>query len=103
MSRSGIVAFAFGVPASLPSNRRISEITTRLARELNAIVYTQQDVELDSRIEVFRISEAPGQPPPSLRIDRRAVNWAARWKLGELWIVAARPHLIRCLRDVQFA
>ncbi len=47
--------------------------------------------------------EEPGSPPPTLRIARGAVKWAKRHGLTELWVVAAKPHLWRALRDVQQA
>lgn len=117
MKTAGIVAFAFGVPETLRSNRRIAKITLRKARELNAPVYTQLDVRiplrsgsLDDHIEYmyginvqYMINDELGNPPPTLRIARGAVQWAKRHGLTELWIVAAKPHLWRALRDVQQA
>ena len=47
--------------------------------------------------------EEPGNPPPTLRIARGAVQWAKRHGLTKLWVVTAKPHLWRALRNVQQA
>lgn len=103
MAREGVVAFAFGVPATILSNRRIAEIASKKARELNAPVYTQRDVQIESGIAVKFIEEKSGEPPPTLRIARGAVRWAKKKGISELWIVAAAPHLWRCKRDLSRA
>ena len=99
----GIVAFAFGVPDTIRSNRRIAEIASKKAKELKAPVYTQLDVRIESGIEVEYTDEKPGKPPPTLRIARGAVRWAKRLGLKELWVSAAEPHLWRCLGDLKEA
>lgn len=96
----GIVAFAFGVPETIRSNQRIARITLQKARELNAPVYTQIDVRVWPGVEVKYTNEEPGNPPPTLRIARSAVQWAKQQRLIELWVVAAKPHLWRCVRDL---
>lgn len=104
MRKPGVVAFAFGMPGSIASNQRIAEIATSKARELSAPVYTQLDVFIGKHIPVERIEQAfMNDPPPTLRIARRAVEWAIRHGITELWIVAAKPHLWRALRDVREA
>jgi len=100
---TGVVAFAFGVPETILSNRRIAEIASKKARELNGRVYTQLDIRVEEGIPVEYTEEEPGNPPPTLRIARGAVQWAKRHGLTELWVVAAKPHLWRALRDVQQA
>jgi hypothetical protein len=42
-------------------------------------------------------------PPPTLREARGAVEWAKRRGLTRLMVVAAKPHLPRCLRDLMRA
>ncbi len=96
----GIVAFAFGAPETINSNQLIAHIALQKAREFNAPVYTQLDVRVEPGIKVTYTDEKPGQPPPTLRIARGAAQWAKRQGLVELWIVAARPHLWRCVRDL---
>lgn len=103
METTGIVAFAFGAPDTIRSNQLIAQIAFQKAGKLNAPVYTQLDVRVESGIEVRYTNEEPGNPPPTLRMARNAVQWA-KWKeLTELWVVAAKPHIWRALRDVEQA
>ena len=102
--RVGVVAFAFGVPRTISANRRIANIMKEYSLRYGAPAYTQPDVMLlDSRIEVEYIDEKPGNPSPTLRIARGAVQWARRREISTLLVVAARPHLSRCLRDLDYA
>ena len=103
MRIAGVVAFAFGAPETIRSNRRIAEIALKKSRELNARVYTQLDIHVEPGIKVEYTEEEAGNPPPTLRIARGAVKWAKRHGLSELWVVAAKPHLWRTLRDIQQA
>ncbi len=103
MGNSGVVAFAFGTPYTILANRRIAQIASQKARELDAPVYTQRDVLIQPGIEVQYAGEQPGKPPPTLRIARASVAWARQRSLRVLWIVAAKPHLWRVLRDVRRA
>lgn len=103
MEKPGIVAFAFGVPYAIGSNQRIAQIASQKARELEAPVYTQADIRVDSGIVVEYTIEEQGNPPPTLRMARGAVQWAKRQGLIELWIVAAKPHLWRVFRDLEEA
>ena len=101
-ANAGIVAFTFGIPSTLPSNRRIAQIASTKARELNnAPVYTQLLIQVEPGIPVNYTEEKLGNFPPTLRIARGAVQWAKQRKLTQLWIVAAKPHLWRALRDVR--
>lgn len=102
MKTTGIVAFAFGAPADILSNRRIARIAEEKARELGAPVYTQLDIRVEPKIEVEYTDEQCGNPPPTLRIARGAIQWAKRRGFRELQIVAAKPHLWRCLRDLKY-
>jgi hypothetical protein len=97
----GILPFAFGVPETIFSNWRIAQIASQKARELGAPVYTQLDIRIDDGIEVEFTEEQPGNPPSTLRFARSAVKWARNKNLTELWIVAAKPHLWRCIRDLK--
>lgn len=100
MKTAGIVAFAFGVPETIRSNQHIARIASQKARELNAPVYTQLDVRVEPGVEVKYTNEESGNPPPTLRIARGVVQWAKRQRFIELWVVAAKPHLWRCVRDL---
>ena len=43
----GVVAFAFGVPHSITSNKRIASWAWEEARSLGVAVYTQRDIVLE--------------------------------------------------------
>jgi hypothetical protein len=104
MENAGIVAFAFGAPHNIQSNRWIAEIASLKARELRAPVYTQADVcDVGSGIPVEYMPEESDNPPTTLRMARGAVAWAQQNKLTTLWVSAARPHLWRCVRDLKYA
>lgn len=110
----GIVAFAFGVPHFTLSNKCIAEIAMRKALSQGewsqgdvvtpAPIYTQQDIQLPRFLgKRYRVKEKEGNPPPTLRIARGAVKWAKQRGIRRLWVVAARPHLWRCVRDLEYA
>jgi len=99
----GIVAFAFGAPETILPNQRIARIAAKKARELNCRVYTQLDIRVEEGIPMEYTEEEPGNPPSTLRIARGAVQWAKRHRLTKLWVVAAKPHLWRAVRDVERA
>jgi hypothetical protein len=103
LGTAGIVAFPFGSPKTIQSNRRIAEIASRKAHELSALVYTLPDVQIESGIQVEYTKEKPDKTLTTLGFARRSVQWAKRHRFTELWIVAAKPHLWRALRDVQRA
>lgn len=103
MEGTGLVAFSFGVPETIWPNFLIGEIASRKAKECSIPVYTQADVPLRSGIEVTRIKEVSGRPPPTLRTARGAVWWAVSREFHTLYTAAARPHLLRCLRDLEYA
>jgi hypothetical protein len=99
-----VVAFAFGAPNTLRSNRCIAEMASRAAKTLNAAVYTQRDVmPIEPGIEVELTQENYPQRVPTLRIARSAISWARERGHDELWICAAKPHIARCLRDLHYA
>ncbi len=98
--KKGVVAFAFGSPNTILSNRRIAQIATKKAWELSCTIYTQADVRIDDPVFVEHIDEDPGMPPPTLGIARGAVKWAKRHGIAQLWIVVAKPHLWRVERDL---
>ena len=122
IEKRAVVAFAFGAPSNLVSNKRIAEIAVKKAIELaspayirQALIYTQRDVHfsyslrrvmapnVSAFVDVqYTAERAEGRSPPTLRIARGAVAWAKRLGIGELWIVAAKPHLWRCKRDLEY-
>jgi hypothetical protein len=101
---SAVVAFAFGVPNTLPGNRAIAAAASAKARSIGGPVYTQQDVlPLDDQVEAVQVAEHHPDRVPTLRIARGAVRWAKDRRLSELWVCAAPPHRARAMRDLRFA
>lgn len=99
----GIVAFAFGAPESIDSNRIIATIAFQKALELKAPLYTQIDVSVGKEIDVEFIEEPFDNPITTLRIARGAVLWARKRELNQLLVIAAKPILPRCIRDLKGA
>jgi len=101
---SAVVAFAFGVPNTLRSNRRIAEMASDKAKNLGVPVYTQLEVvPLERGVETVLTEELPPNRVPTLRIARGAVKWAQQGNVNEFWLCAATPHLPRCRRDLSYA
>jgi hypothetical protein len=99
LNKSAVVAFAFGVPHSIRSNQRIAD----MARD-SPLIYTQRDIRIKNPVgRVDYTEEKEGEPPPTLRIARGAVQWAMNLGITELWIACALPHLWRCRRDLEYA
>lgn len=104
MKTVGIVAFAFGAPESILPNQHIARMASQKARELNAPVCTQLDVRVEPGVDVCYIfNDGPDNPPPTLRIARNAIRWAKQQGFTKLLVIAAKPHLSRCLRDLRRA
>lgn len=99
MKKYGIVAFAFGAPADILSNKLIAKIALEKAKMFNASVYTQRDILING-VEVEYAYEKSNNPSSTLRMARGAVDWAKRNGIEKIWIVAAKPHLWRCQRDL---
>lgn len=105
----GVIAFAFGTPQSLRSNVRLARWATRFAdRSTNGNsfpIFTQHDILIDE--DVYDVTyvhgEFRGKAPSTLRIAREAVEWAQERGIDSLWVIAAKPHLDRALRDLQWA
>jgi hypothetical protein len=99
-----VVAFAFGVPNTLVSNRRIAAIATKKAKSLAIPVYTQYDVTpMELGIEIVLTEENYPVRVPTLRIARGAVAWAKSRGIDKIWLCAATPHLSRAARDLGYA
>jgi len=98
-----VIALAFGWPASIKPNQQIGQIASKKAREMNAPVYTQLDVEIEDGVQVYRVTETPGQPPSTLRMAREIAKWAKDRRVAVIWLVAAKPHLWRARRDLEEA
>ena len=100
--KAGIIAFAFGAPHNIPSNKALAEIALKKAKELDAIIFTQYDVSLDENFNVVRPNEIMNCPPTTYELSFKAIEWAKKNEIRELWIVAAPYHTFRCLRDLHY-
>jgi len=101
---AAVVAFAFGTPNTLRSNRCIAQIASETAASLRIPVYTQHDVvPLASDVEVELTEEKYPERVPTLRIARGAIAWAQVREIDVLWLCAAGPHIARCRRDLRYA
>lgn len=106
MATDVVAAFAFGAPHTVKSNRWIAEFSLRESRRRNqAPIFTQTDIQFPEQIEVEvkYLSEEPGNPPPTLRIARWVTREAVRRGARRIVVVAAKPHLRRCIRDMEMA
>ncbi|OGM97530.1 MAG: hypothetical protein A2735_02240 [Candidatus Yanofskybacteria bacterium RIFCSPHIGHO2_01_FULL_41_21] len=103
MRKIGIVAFAFGKPSLIRSNRIIAGITAKKAMEDNAPIFTQEDIQFpeELNLSVTYIKDKYGKPPSTLQIAKKAVKWAEANFFENLIVVAAGPHMWRCLRDIR--
>lgn len=100
----GILAFAFGTPSDIQSNRNLAKIASSAAKKFGAPVYTQNDIQILNGTHVEYTPQPEGEgPPPTLRIARRAMLWAKKLQLERLYIVCASPHERRCYRDSTYA
>ncbi len=106
--KKGIVAFAFGMPFSIPANEAIHDVACGAAHIMNAPVFTQLDCGImNPHVPngVWILPQIPdtNPPPPTLRIARFAAAKAKELGLTELHVVAAPPHIWRCMRDMRMA
>jgi hypothetical protein len=103
-SKEAVIAFAFGVPNTLSSNRLVAAIASAKAEALGIPVYTQWDVvPLAPGIEVELTPENYPIRVPTLRIAHGAVAWMARNGISNIWLCAAAPHFARAARDLRYA
>lgn len=101
--KAGIVAFAFGAPDTLPSNRYIGEIACQKAVELGAPVFTQLDVPTTEMVYRHPIREVLGRPPSTFQISLGAMEWSLEHELDVIYIAAAPPHIFRVQKDIVHA
>ncbi len=105
-NKSGIVSLSFGAPGNTIVNRLLARITTQLAFLYNFPIYTQQDIQIkyfSLSVDTTFTEEELGSPPPTLRIMRGAVRWAIAGGIKTLWLVTAKPHQSRAVRDLKLA
>ena len=101
---AAVVAFAFGSPNTLRSNRAIAEMASAMAAALGLPVYAVLDVcLLRQGVEVHLTAENYPERLPTLREARGAVAWALERRIDLFWLCAATPHVVRCRRDLAYA
>lgn len=103
MKKAGIVVFAFGARENIPPNQLLADIASRRALRFKAQVYAQRDIPLKHAANVEYVEDKNGKPPSTFQIAEGAVGWARRNNLKRIFIVAAKPHLCRCKRDLTLA
>jgi len=97
----GIVAFAFGPPDSIEPNQTLSIITTKKARELNARVYAQKDIKITAKgVKVDYVKQNNKKALSTLQVAEKTVEWIKKNNITNLYVMAAKPHLWRCKRDI---
>jgi len=101
--KTGIVVFAFGTPAEIPPNKALAISASNEARRYGLEIFTQVDIKPWEGILCTYITEKEGEPPPTWRIAKWAVEQAIKKGLNKLWVFAAAPHRWRCVRDLKMA
>ena len=101
---TGIVVFAWSLKRG-GANKRLAEYARRLSLITDkSPIFTQREyIELPEKFDVSYVTESWQNPAPTLRIAREAILWAKQRRLQQLWVIAARPHIRRCVRDLRFA
>jgi len=106
----GIVVFSFGQPGNIRSNVYLAKAAVAEARwimtmseRITTEIFTQKDILIKDKDVMVEYIEQNDSPPPTLRIARAAVRWAKREGFRHLWVIAAKPHMWRCMRDVNYA
>jgi len=97
--KNGVAVFPFG---SLPQNRSniiLGRIASKWAETNNAEVITQQKIIIRKGVETTYI-DYPN--PSTIRISYEVVDWIKARNIENLCIVAANPHIARCMRDLQY-
>jgi len=98
MKGVGIIAFPFGEIGE----KVIGRITEEIAKKLDIPVFAHEHVHLDLDIKkVTRFYEDLDNPSTTLRMVRAALRWAKENEITSLWLVAGRPHIYRCKRDLE--
>ncbi len=110
-----IFAFAFGAPWHTPQNIVIAREATRLAIKFNALVVTQDDVNIkDTRVRTSYVYRKQGHLSTLDIVERAVINLEQGEYSVELEreegkpvkdlmvsVVAGLPHIGRCVRDIK--
>ena len=97
-----IAAFAFGESREIFPNRRLASIAEECSSNFkNYLIVTQDDIAVSSKCNVVYVKNKPARPATTLMVACEAVNEALGQGIMTIYIVAGRPHLWRCIRDVK--
>lgn len=100
------MGFAFATPASAFVNQvlrhRVVDIYNEQAGEVNIFTHCDLGDLLPPivRMRMQMTREEEGKPSTTLRMAREAVAFARKYRMTEIRVVAAKPHMWRCLRDI---
>lgn len=112
MTEQVILAFAFGNPHWLKSNKVIAKRAVNLARIFNADIFTQKDILIDKGVarhycimyaenKAIRQEDDYQEYLSTFDIIERFARCAKKEKWEKVWVVAAPQHIGRCLRDLE--
>ena len=95
----GIIAFPF----EDVGQKTLGRITSEKAREFKIPVFAHENIRLEPDItKVTYFNEELGNPSTTLRMVRPAIQWVKLNKIRWVWLVAGKPHLSRCKRDLEY-
>ena len=100
-----VVALAFGIPASLHSNKCVALSASEQAKKLGGVpIFTQLGMKMHYDLPAIQVpGEYPGHWANTMQMAHAAVRWAKENGVTELWVAAATPHMWRSLRDFRYA
>lgn len=100
MKKTGIITFAFGKPKTLEANKLIARLAIEYSKINNAPILLQKDIPIDNG-NITHVTEFEDMPPPTYTIAKDAIPWIINNNLSKVIIIAAEPHIDRCVRDVE--
>lgn len=101
--KTGIIVFAFGQPSTISSNKYLADCAKQLAIRYGVkYVFTQRDISINSISNIINVKyvEENKEPPSTLFIAEKSLNWAKNLGLKKVMVIAAPPHADRCMRDL---
>jgi hypothetical protein len=103
-----ILVFAFGADKHIEPNIELARIAVTEAEKdpIRNTIYTQQDININAHrpsCKVIKYIQQDSNPPSTLSLAQEAARWSQEQSIDEVCIVAAGPHIDRCVRDTQRA
>lgn len=101
--KSAVVAFAFGSPFTLSSNKEIARVASEIAEDVGCPVFTQELVPVTPGRDIRHVIEPENDYFAStFSIAQQAISWADGADVKRLYVVAAHVHIRRCMRDLRW-